>query len=97
LPGAGDLYVTAVGGRTVRLGTLLGKGLPYAQAREIMAGETLEAVEILRAMDTALPGLITRNIVAPDELPLMRALIDIVVHGHPVDLPFDQFSRDGGG
>ena len=56
LPGAGDLYVTCQGGRTVKMGRLLGLGHTYEQAREIMAGETLESAEIVREMGKALPG-----------------------------------------
>jgi glycerol-3-phosphate dehydrogenase (NAD(P)+) len=32
LPGVGDQYVTSVGGRTIRMGRLLGAGLTYTQA-----------------------------------------------------------------
>jgi glycerol-3-phosphate dehydrogenase (NAD(P)+) len=91
LPGAGDQYVTAQGGRTVRLGTLLGAGHTYDEARQIMAGETLESAEIVRNMGKALPRLTARGIVQPDEFPLMRTLIDIVVHGRPAQVPFDRF------
>ena len=91
LPVAGDLYVTSVGGRTMRLGTLLGKGHPYKEAREIMAGETLESAEIVRAMSVALPKIFERGALQPDDLPLMGALIDTVVYGKPVNLPFDKF------
>lgn len=91
LPGAGDLYVTSAGGRTVRFGSLLGAGHSYAQARQIMAGETLESVEVIRAMDRALPKMFELGSLKPHELPLMRALIDIVVHDRAVDLPFDAF------
>jgi glycerol-3-phosphate dehydrogenase (NAD(P)+) len=91
LPVAGDLYVTSVGGRTVRLGTLLGQGYAYAQARQMMSGETLESAEIVRAMSVALPKIFERGMLQPDEVPLMRALIDIVVHSKLVDLPFDAF------
>ena len=94
LPVAGDLYVTAAGGRTMRLGTLLGKGHTYAQARAMMAGETLESVEIVRAMSLALPKMFERGAIHPDDLPLLRALIDIIVYGKPVDLPFDRFFRN---
>jgi glycerol-3-phosphate dehydrogenase (NAD(P)+) len=94
LPGAGDLYVTSQGGRTMRLGRLLGAGHSFAEAREIMAGETLEAVEILRAMGEALPKLTERDILAPEDLPLLRALVDIVVHGYPVELAVDSFFQD---
>ncbi|MCD6288883.1 MAG: glycerol-3-phosphate dehydrogenase [Anaerolineae bacterium] len=91
LPGAGDLYVTCQGGRTVRLGRLLGLGHTSAEAREIMAGETLEAAEIIREMGEALPKLTERGVVKREEFPLLRALIDIVVHGRPVELPLDEF------
>ncbi len=94
LPGAGDLYVTSVGGRTVRLGALLGKGQRYAQAREIMAGETLESVAILHAMNAALPAMIRRHQITAEELPLLRTLIDVVVHDKPADIPFDDFWHD---
>lgn len=90
LPVAGDLYVTCMGGRTMRLGTLLGKGYSYSQAREMMTGETLESVEIIRAMSATLPKMFERG-VKPEELPLLRALIDVVVNGKPVDLPFEDF------
>ncbi len=91
LPGVGDLYVTSAGGRTVRLGTLLGRGYSYEQARANMVGETLEAVEIIRALGVALPKMIQRAQVRAEDLPLLRALIDIVVHGQPVHIPFDAF------
>ena len=91
LPGAGDLYVTCQGGRSMRLGRLLGLGHPFAEAREIMAGETLEAAACVQAMGQALPGLAARGLLGADELPLMRALVDVVVHGRPADLPLDAF------
>ncbi|MCS7222438.1 MAG: glycerol-3-phosphate dehydrogenase [Anaerolineae bacterium] len=94
LPGPGDLYVTSMGGRTVRLGRLLGQGHTYTEARSIMAGETLESAEIIRTMGEALPKLIKRGLVASDEVPLLRALIDIVVYGRPVELPLDAFFSD---
>ena len=91
LPGAGDQYVTCMGGRTVKLGRLLGMGHSYAEARAIMAGETLESVEIIRNMAQALPGLVASGAIGASELPLLRALIGIVIHGQPVDLPLDDF------
>ena len=91
LPAPGDFYVTCQGGRTVRLGRLLGEGRTFAEARQIMAGETLEAAEIVRVMGGALPKLVARGIVAPGEFPLLEALIDVVVHGRPLDLPLDAY------
>ncbi len=85
LPGAGDLYVTCQGGRNVRLGRLLGLGHTFSEAQEMMAGETLEGAETVRVMGTALPKLEARGLMAREDLPLMRGLVEIVVHGRPVD------------
>jgi glycerol-3-phosphate dehydrogenase (NAD(P)+) len=91
LPGPGDLYVTVFGGRTVRLGRLLGGGLPYPDARQQMAGETLESVEIITRIGRALPRLEARGLVLPDDFPLMRLLHRIIHYGEAVNLPWDQF------
>jgi len=91
LPGAGDLYVTAVGGRTVRLGKLLGAGNSFDEARQIMAGETLESAEIISMMGKTLPKLDREGVLQPDELPILRTLVDVIVHGKPVQFPIDRF------
>ncbi len=46
--GIGDLYVTIYGGRTRKLGILLGSGKTFAEARSILNGVTLESVEIAK-------------------------------------------------
>jgi glycerol-3-phosphate dehydrogenase (NAD(P)+) len=91
LPGVGDQYVTCAGGRTVRLGRLLGQGLSYADARAAMAGETLESAEVVVQLARALPGLEARGVIGPDELPLLRLLCRIIVEGQPAEIPFDAF------
>jgi glycerol-3-phosphate dehydrogenase (NAD(P)+) len=42
-------------------------------------------------MGLAVPKLAERGILKPGELPLMGALVDMVVHGLPVSLPFVKF------
>jgi glycerol-3-phosphate dehydrogenase (NAD(P)+) len=91
LPGAGDLYVTCMGGRTIRLGTLLGQGRTLAEVRETLAGLTLEGAEIVRVMGAALPRLVGRGLLRSDEMPLLRTLIDVIVEGKPLRLPLDAF------
>ena len=91
LPGAGDLYVTCMGGRTIRLGRLLGLGHTWPEARAMLAGETLEGAEIIRVMNEALPKLVARGIVGAEEFPLLRALGDVIVRGMPVNIPLDAF------
>lgn len=75
----------------MRLGRLLGLGHTYAEARQIMAGETLEAAAIVQVLGDALPKLTERGIISPDDFPLLRALAGVVVHGQPAELPLDAF------
>jgi glycerol-3-phosphate dehydrogenase (NAD(P)+) len=91
LPGAGDLYVTCVGGRTIRLGTLLGKGHSIVEAREILAGLTLEGAAIIEVLGRALPRLEAQGLVGPTDLPLLRSLIAVIAHGKPLELRLDAF------
>ena len=49
----------------------------------------LSTAEIIRVMGQALPRLVARGLLGPEELPLLRTLVDVVVHGRPVALPVD--------
>jgi len=91
LPGAGDLYVTVFGGRTVRLGKLLGSGLSFAEARERLAGETLESVEIISRVARALPKLERRGLVRLKDFPLLLHLDSILNRGERVQIPWGAF------
>lgn len=94
LPGAGDLYVTIFGGRTVRLGKMLGQGVTFAEARCRMAGETLESVEIITRVARALPRLAARGLVRLDDFPLLLHMDAILNHGETVNIPWNRFFRD---
>jgi glycerol-3-phosphate dehydrogenase (NAD(P)+) len=94
LPGVGDQYVTCMGGRTVRLGRLLGRGLTYNQARAEMAGETLESAFVIAQISKALPGLEARGLLGPDELPLTRCLCRVITQDVPLDVDYDSLFRD---
>ncbi len=91
LPGAGDLYVTVFGGRTVRLGKLLGQGKSFSEARQIMAGETLESVEIITHFARALPRLAARGLVDLRDFPLMLHMDQMINHGGRLHIPWDTF------
>jgi glycerol-3-phosphate dehydrogenase (NAD(P)+) len=93
LPGVGDLYVTCQGGRSWRLGRLLGLGRSCDEARSALAGETLEAAACVQVMGQVLPVLEACGAIGPADLPLMRALVGVVVHGHPVELPLERFAH----
>jgi len=94
LPGVGDQYVTCAGGRSIRLGRLLGKGLTYEQARAEMAGETLESAFVVEQIAKALPGLEARGLVGRDELPLMRCLCRAIAENAPAEIDFDRLFQD---
>ena len=95
LPGVGDQYVTCVGGRTIRLGRLLGKGLTYPEAVSEMAGETLEGAYIVQQLAKALPVWEAKGLIGRDELPLMRMLIRVITESAPLRIPFDDFFGRG--
>jgi glycerol-3-phosphate dehydrogenase (NAD(P)+) len=91
LPGVGDQYVTCVGGRTIRLGHLLGRGLTYSQAVHEMAGETLEGAYVVRQLAQVLPAWEERGLIGRQDLPLLRMLCRVIVEDAPAEIPFDDF------
>lgn len=91
LPGAGDLFVTVFGGRTMRLGRLLGQGLSFHEARRRLAGETLESVEIITRVARALPKLANRGVTRLEYFPLMHHMDQIVNHDQVVNIPWNNF------
>lgn len=94
LPGVGDQYVTCAGGRTVRLGRLLGKGLTYKQARAEMAGETLESAYVVAQFARALPLLQSQGLIGRQELPLLRLLCRVIADDAPADIDFGSLLAD---
>jgi glycerol-3-phosphate dehydrogenase (NAD(P)+) len=92
LPGTGDLTVTCNGGRTGRFGKWLGTGLSLPDAIAKMEGATLECLEILRELELALRHFDQTARTRSCDLPLLRHLIDVALHGAPVAMPFDHFN-----
>ncbi|MGE5602308.1 MAG: NAD(P)H-dependent glycerol-3-phosphate dehydrogenase [Nitrososphaerales archaeon] len=90
LPGVGDQYVTCVGGRTIRMGRLLGAGLTYTESVLQMAGETLEGIYMVKQMAQVLPEWEGQGKIARHELPLMRMLCRVVNEDAKADIPFDR-------
>jgi glycerol-3-phosphate dehydrogenase (NAD(P)+) len=88
LQGAGDLYVTATGGRTFRLGWLLGTGLTYSQAQAVMQEDTLEGAFAALQMAKLLPAWEAAGIVSPTDLPMLRAIIRALTTDTPLALPW---------
>ncbi len=91
LPGAGDLYVTAQGGRNSRMGRLLGLGIPYSSAVEEMPGETIEGVDATLAIGPAIERMIEQGRLEPDSMPLFRKLYRILTRAEAVEFDFNSF------
>ena len=86
---AGDLYVTVFGGRTRKIGTFLGRGMTFSQAREELKGVTLESVAIAQVMVEALRS---RN----EDLakfPLLCHIYDMITKGITVNIPWKCFEK----
>ena len=59
------------GGRTRKIGILLGSGLPFDEAMKKLAGITLESVVIARRTTTAVRELIAAGRAAESDFPLI--------------------------
>ena len=91
LAGVGDMFVTSMGGRNVKVGRLVGSGLRFSEARERMPGVTLEGAAAIEVIGGALPKLTDRGIIGPEDFPLMRHLHSVVGLDEPLDMPWSTF------
>lgn len=91
LAGVGDMFVTSMGGRNVKVGRLVGSGLRFSEARGRMPGVTLEGAAAIEVIGGALPKLAERGFVDPEDFPLMRHLHSVVGMDEPLDMPWDTF------
>ena len=91
LAGVGDMFVTSMGGRNVKVGRLVGSGLRFAEARGRMPGVTLEGAAAIEVIGGALPKLTERGAIRAEDFPLMRHLHSVVVLDEPLDMPWSTF------
>lgn len=89
IPFAGDLYVTIFGGRTRRLGTLLGQGKSMVEAEAMLSGVTLESVAITRRVVAALRAQAAAGKVQLADYPLLMHIDDVINDRRPAALPWD--------
>ncbi len=91
---AGDLYVTVFGGRTRRIGILLGKGHSYEEARQILAGVTLESVAIATLAAEAIRRLEARGLAKTSDFPLLMHIDGIINRKEDVNVPWLAFEQE---
>ncbi len=92
--GVGDLYVTVFNGRSRRMGILLGKGIPYVEAKEMLAGETVEAVVIAQRTAQAVRDMAKRGVLKEEDYPLLLHIDDVITRGVKIDIPWDAFAEE---
>ncbi len=91
LYGAGDLYVTVFGGRTRRLGILLGSGLTFLQASEKLKGTTLESVAITKTVACALMKLERDGRADTKQFPLLMHIYRLICGETTAMPPWEAF------
>ncbi|MBW7885778.1 MAG: glycerol-3-phosphate dehydrogenase [Caldilineaceae bacterium] len=92
LPGAGDMYVTSMGGRNGRMGRYLGLGIPFSEAkRTYMAEDTIEGAQLAQSIGPAVERLAAAGKLDATAIPLLMTMIRIVCHDAPVEIPWDGF------
>ena len=85
--GVGDLYVTVFGGRTRRLGVILGSGIEFTAARKMLAGVTLESVAIIELLGKFFGNKLS-------DYPLMQHIHERITKNTVPDIPWDNFICD---
>ena len=90
--GIGDLYVTVMGGRTRKLGILLGEGLPYKEAMEVLDGMTLESVAAVKSLAEGLMIKMDKGEVNREDFPLIMHIYDVIYNGKKADFPWKSFT-----
>ncbi|MBQ7566866.1 MAG: glycerol-3-phosphate dehydrogenase [Oscillospiraceae bacterium] len=90
--GAGDLYVTVYGGRTRLVGILLGRGLTIDEAKQELAGVTLESLVVAGRVARALRIKAQRGEADLKDYPLLLHIDEIITDGKPVNIPWEAFT-----
>ena len=87
----GDCHVTALGGRSRMVGTLLGKGYSLEEALEQLKGQTLESVVIAKRLGCAVKTLAAASKVDANQFPLLMHVHDLLEGKDKVNIPWEKF------
>lgn len=92
--GIGDLYVTVFGGRTRKIGTLLGEGKHFDEAMEILKGVTLESIVIARRTADAVIEMVKNGKAKAEDFPLLFHIRELLVDNADVNIPWTKFETE---
>jgi len=87
--GIGDLYVTVYGGRTRKIGILLGEGKSYDEAVTILSGVTLESLVVARRVYKALEKRVDLL-----QFPMLKHTAEVLDQGKDAHMPWKDFTFD---
>ena len=92
--GIGDLYVTVYGGRTRKIGILLGEGKTYQEALDILAGVTLESLVVARRVYKAVAKKAELGQEDLSNFPMLCHAAAVLDDGKDAELPWEAFTFD---
>ena len=88
LAGAGDLYVSVLGGRNAKLGSYLGQGYLFKSIiNKKMKGVTVEGAEVVKSAGKKILTLVGQN-----KLPLLKALLNSINGNKKLKIDWKQFT-----
>lgn len=91
--GVGDLYVTVYGGRTRKVGILLGEGYSIDEALEKLQGVTLESLVVAGRVAKALRIQASQGKIDLADYPLLLHVDSIITDRVPVQIPWQDFTK----
>lgn len=92
--GAGDLYVTVYGGRTRKVGILLGRGLDIDEAKAELQGVTLESLVVASRVAKVVKAQIANGKLNACDFPLLLHIDEILSEKKPVAIPWESFTSE---
>ena len=90
--GTSDLYVTVYGGRTRKVGILLGRGMSVDEAKEALNGVTLESRVVAERVARAVRIKALRGEADLSEFPLLLHVDEILSKKEAVNIPWEKFT-----
>lgn len=93
--GAGDLYVTVYGGRTRKIGILLGRGYSLEKAKEELNGVTLESLVVAERVARAVKKCVANGKLQKEDFPLLYSIDKILTEKFTAEIPWDSFTYTG--
>ena len=87
LAGLGDLYVSSGGGRNAKMGSYLGEGLLFSEAKETkMEKVTVEGADLIKEI-----GKKVKEDFDDKKLPLMLAMIECILEDKKLNINWEKF------